>query len=245
MLELIVSLSIQPYLSNKQDVFSDLDNNAVHYIGEIEERKNEMLTQILEEHPDQVKLLLIKSRGGDVEYGMELGKIVYQHNLDVKVKGTCNSSCANYVLTAAKNKYIGDNVQVIWHGGTLQEFAKSTITLAQWNVLRDFSETCEPQQLFEEWFHPLNWLNTQLLTKECEFFKYIGVDIFSTVYGLFPFNYKSTSWWTYSTAAMEKFAITNVFASSNYGASYEYNVFIFKSIHQPMPSSIMDYAILN
>lgn len=64
--------------------------------------------------------LTIDSPGGDVAAGILLGEWVSEHELDVVVEGICASSCANYVLPAARRKAITAGALVVWHGGAHQ-----------------------------------------------------------------------------------------------------------------------------
>ncbi len=63
-----------------------------------------------------VSRLLINSSGGEVEAGIRLGLWVYEHQLDVVVRGVCLSSCANYVFTAGRHKQVTPGSVVAWHG---------------------------------------------------------------------------------------------------------------------------------
>ncbi|MGX9608655.1 hypothetical protein [Acinetobacter sp. T63] len=50
---------------------------------------------------------------------MDLGDLVYVHQLNVEVGQYCFSSCANYVFPAGKVKYLNWCSQLGWHGGAM------------------------------------------------------------------------------------------------------------------------------
>ena len=50
-----------------------------------------------------------------------IGEWVFDHQLDVIVDELCFSSCANYIFTAGKNKIIGKDAIVGWHGSEQQD----------------------------------------------------------------------------------------------------------------------------
>ena len=86
----------------------------VHYRGEISGENNRKFFSSIK--GQQAKRLLISSTGGEVEAGIELGRWVFLHDLDVVVEDVCLSSCANYVFTAGVKKLILPGAIVAWHG---------------------------------------------------------------------------------------------------------------------------------
>jgi hypothetical protein len=68
----------------------------------------------------EVKLLRIRSSGGDVDLGMDLAEWVLERGLDVEVDGPCLSSCANYIFPAGRRKVIAPGGVVAWHGSARQ-----------------------------------------------------------------------------------------------------------------------------
>ena len=60
--------------------------------------------------------IITNSTGGSTYTGILIGKLIQDFNLDVEVKDQCFSSCANYIFTSGKNKYIRKNSLVAWHG---------------------------------------------------------------------------------------------------------------------------------
>jgi hypothetical protein len=80
--------------------------------GEIEEGDAARLSNIL---TTNITKLVVNSNGGDAEEGLAIGKIILKRPIDVQVTGICVSSCANYIFTAARRKYIKDGI-VGYHG---------------------------------------------------------------------------------------------------------------------------------
>jgi len=66
--------------------------------------------------PADATELVLTSHGGDVEHGIFAGTLVHGLELSVTVIGWCASSCANYILPAAKNVTINEHSVVYVHG---------------------------------------------------------------------------------------------------------------------------------
>jgi len=62
------------------------------------------------------KKVVVTSLGGDVKYGIYIGKDIFDRKLDVIVRDYCLSSCANYIFLAGKNKIIENNSIIGFHG---------------------------------------------------------------------------------------------------------------------------------
>lgn len=90
--------------------------SEIEFIGEITHDSVDRIQQRLDSSP-QTKVLKITSQGGDISAGLRLGRLVYKRQLDIIVNNYCVSSCANYVFPAARNKVIGIQGIVVWHGG--------------------------------------------------------------------------------------------------------------------------------
>ena len=69
-------------------------------------RENLRLFELYAKATPRPRLLKVTSSGGDITLGMELGEWVFRNGLDVEVVDHCFSSCANYVFTAGKAKYL-------------------------------------------------------------------------------------------------------------------------------------------
>ena len=86
-----------------------IENRELVYEGPISAKNNERAITLYEAAVDKPSTLVITSGGGNVDLGMDLGEFILEHDLDVKVNTFCFSSCANYVFTAGKNKWLGEN----------------------------------------------------------------------------------------------------------------------------------------
>lgn len=64
----------------------------------------------------RVEKISLNSIGGDVAEALALGREIARHKLDVEVRNVCASACANYLFPAGKNKFIGQNSYLLWHG---------------------------------------------------------------------------------------------------------------------------------
>lgn len=93
-----------------------IENNALVYEGSISKKNNGRVIKLYEAAKEKPAVLVITSGGGNVDLGMDLGEFVLEHNLDVKVNTFCFSSCANYVFTAGRNKWLGEKAILGWHG---------------------------------------------------------------------------------------------------------------------------------
>ncbi|WP_232364949.1 hypothetical protein [Salinimonas marina] len=78
---------------------------------------NNTLRSFIEQHGRSIKWLSITSKGGEVNEGMDLGSIVFDHPLNVAVDKYCLFSCANYVFSAAPAQRISKHALIGFHGG--------------------------------------------------------------------------------------------------------------------------------
>src|SRR5690606_19683372 len=68
--------------------------------------------------------VVVRSLGGYGIVGIELGNIIFDNKMDIEIDSICVSACANYLFTAARNKYISEKTGIIFHGGATQEDLK-------------------------------------------------------------------------------------------------------------------------
>lgn len=94
-----------------------LDNGELHYVGYLDENANKRLFALYEGLADKPTVLSIRSKGGEVNTGMALGRWVRERRLDIKVMEFCLSSCANYVFPAAQRKTVSNFAVIGYHGG--------------------------------------------------------------------------------------------------------------------------------
>ncbi len=94
-----------------------LDNGELNYVGYLDEDANRRLFALYEGLADKPTVLSIRSKGGEVNTGMALGRWVRDRQLDIKVMEFCLSSCANYVFPAARRKTVSNFAMIGYHGG--------------------------------------------------------------------------------------------------------------------------------
>lgn len=94
-----------------------LDNGELNYVGGLDEEANKRLFALYDGLADKPMVLSIRSKGGEVNVGMALGRWVRERGLDIKVLEFCLSSCANYVFPAARRKTVSNFAVIGYHGG--------------------------------------------------------------------------------------------------------------------------------
>ena len=148
----------------------------------------EGIEQVKQLYDPSITRLVINSAGGEINLGMDLGEWVFDQQLDVEVRGHAFSSAANYVFTAGKNKYLHADSMVGWHGGATQDEQPWFMRLMMKRYLAESQ------------------------AREQAFFKKIGVDQRSTVYGQNPQfkQYEGYVGWTYSLKAMAQLGIRQI-----------------------------------
>jgi len=99
------------------------EEGAIHYNG----NTTMQLVNCLMEAPEDARLLVITSAGGDVDVAIFAAHLVSGMKLDVEVVGRCASSCANYILPAAKRIRVDPFSIVLVHGGPLPPNRESLI----------------------------------------------------------------------------------------------------------------------
>lgn len=89
-------------------------NGTLYYDGKIIPGSAERVINQLKMR--RVEKISLNSIGGDVGEAMKLGREIHKRGVDVEVRNVCASACANYLFPAGKNKYIGQNSYLLWHG---------------------------------------------------------------------------------------------------------------------------------
>ncbi len=131
-------------------------------------------------HSPSITSLTINSRGGDVYGGLKIGHLVHDHNLDVTVRGFCASSCANYIVTAAKQVMIEENGLLGWHGGSTQNLYSPLKDNTSWlTQIWLFVSGVDVKKVWTEFF--AEWQR-----QETSFFKKVQVKQAITIIGIMP-----------------------------------------------------------
>lgn len=203
MLTIIAVLLFWPTETKEEDhVDVHVEGTSILYDGPM---AAEGVEQVKKLYTTDIDRLVLNCPGGEINIGMDLGEWVYDHGLDVEIKNIAFSSAANYVFPAGKNKYLHKDSMVGWHGGATQEHENFFMELFMKKYLKEGK------------------------ARETAFFKKIGVDQRSTVYGQRPeFDQYSEKQnyvgWTYSLEAMEQLGINNIqLMDGKWTPAHEYN----------------------
>ena len=173
-----------------------LNGDRIVYRGSMSGEAIDKVGHLLERADGRIAWLDIESGGGEVNWGLDLGNLVHEHGLHVRVIGAgCHSSCANYVFTAADRRVIEPGAVVSWHGSALQR---------RWGfrarVLMTISS--EARDYFVQWQQ-----------RQEEFFERIEVDPRVTIVGQ-DLGCRCT--WALSVEDMALFGLTNIEAPESY-----------------------------
>ncbi|GAB3390180.1 hypothetical protein GCM10027317_43770 [Massilia agri] len=95
-----------------------LDNGELNYVGGMDADANKRLFALYDSLAIKPTVLSIRSKGGEPNLGMALGRWVRERQLDIKVLEFCLSSCANYVFPAGRQKVVSNFAVIGYHGGT-------------------------------------------------------------------------------------------------------------------------------
>lgn len=179
-----------------------LSGRALIYSGELSAQANQRLYQLYEAVEPKPDTLVISSEGGNFEHGLALGEWVFRHRLRVSVPRYCNSSCANYVFTAASSRELGLYAIVAFHGGMMDTADRIGQLLYKYP-----SERREAQR------QRIALLVRDKQQRETAFFRQIGVDQRITSYGYLP-AYRSGlqryAVWSYSLPMLAYFGVGNI-----------------------------------
>lgn len=158
---------------------------AVFFNGRIDPDSAARFLLLLQE--EKVTRVVITSRGGNVASALDMAVAIHERQLDVEVPTVCESSCANYIFPAARNKTLGRPGAVAWHGNMQHVLYLQQTGQANWTA----SEMESARQLG---------------AREAEFYRRIGVDGFVCWFGkLPPYNIEDFYW--LSVQDMERFGI--------------------------------------
>ncbi|MPS38689.1 peptidase [Vibrio sp. VGrn 2] len=188
-----------------------LIGNSIHYTGTLSSEANNAIVEIYANATVKPTNLVISSDGGDVELGMALGEWIFANKIDIEVNDYCLSSCANYVFTAGKNKYISNKAIIGFHGGlSSQEFDTSEIEMS----FQDLPKRQREKEI-QKVLHEMQTYIDKTKEKEDSFFKKIKVKQEITTLGQSPrydsFSDSDYSGWTYNPNDYSKLGVKNVF----------------------------------
>jgi hypothetical protein len=181
-----------------------LSEGELQYVGGLDAQANARLFALYDGLPKKPTVLAIRSRGGDVVPGMELGEWVHAHKLDVKVMEFCLSSCANYVFTAGSRKTVSNFATVGYHGGlSSMDFTVGGDDKAKYDAMTKDEKAAYIANL-KKGFQPL-------LDREAAFFKTIGVRQDITTWGQQPrFDSVTADAWTFTQEGFRHFGVDGI-----------------------------------
>jgi hypothetical protein len=88
------------------------EGEFIHYNG----NTTLQLVNCLMTAPSGASRLVIASSGGNVDLAIFAAYVLKTRALDVEVSGICMSSCANYILPAAKRVFLDQHSAILVHG---------------------------------------------------------------------------------------------------------------------------------
>jgi len=194
------------------------EDDAIVYRGEILPEANAQVRELLA-GAIGIEWLRITSVGGDVRLGMDLGELVREHGLNVKVVDYCASSCANYVFPAGRRKLLPADSAVVWHGSAIQAGLGdlSTIDFSAVEKQRGHALSDDEKAEVAEQMGLTAYFDGVKRRQEA-FYAAIGVDPRVTVFGQ---DLDCRCNWTIPVADMARFGITGVEAPDGYGSHLE------------------------
>ena len=73
-------------------------------------------TEFLRRLPESSGEVIIDSEGGSVEAAIEMATSLNASGRPLRIRGRCKSSCANYLLAAARLVRVEPGAEVVFHG---------------------------------------------------------------------------------------------------------------------------------
>jgi hypothetical protein len=99
----------------RSHIFAEISDDTLCIFGNISSNLNNRIIERINNY--KVSTAVVYSQGGDVEYAINIGNLIRDHDMNLVVAIMCASSCANYIFTASNNVVVLPNSIVVWHGG--------------------------------------------------------------------------------------------------------------------------------
>lgn len=187
-----------------------LEDNQIIYSGSLSVEANAEVFSLYEAAVKKPTVLSIKSPGGPIDAGLDLGEWTHQQGLDVRVDEFCFSSCANYIFTAGVKKILGKNAIIGFHGGASSE----SFNMAQINATLARIPAEQREKVREEVEQQLKAYIAANKKREANFYQAIAVAQKITTLGQQGVYhiYQKTGFkgWYYSLDDMEKLGLKNI-----------------------------------
>ncbi len=158
-----------------KDVYSE--NGIIYYIGEITASRNQRLFELYESLEPKPETFSVTSPGGGVADGMDLGDWVFDNKLKVRIPEMCGSSCANYILTAARSTELARTAIIFWHGSPIA----SDLAEGEAEEAESRQQVREEYELFGDGGDDPDAFMETIRNRNRDFFKKIGVNPLITV----------------------------------------------------------------
>ena len=189
----------------------DVQTQVLRYDGDLTENGLAEFKRVFAENKQTVKWLDIKSKGGEINVGMDFGDFIHSHGLNVSVTEYCLSSCANYVFTAAASKKIGKHALIGFHGGASSQSFDDTQIEAQ---IQTFPAE-QQAELRRQMTAQLQAYLARSERRERAYFHKIGVKQDITTLGQAQtyserYNAEQYIGWYYTVADLEKLGVKNI-----------------------------------
>lgn len=201
-----------------------LEDSTIVFEGDIDLNTYRDFLSVVRGKEDQITTIRINSPGGFTDQGILIGEWIFEHGIDVIVDEACFSSCANYIFTAGKNKIIGKDAIVGWHGSDQQDpfiaagygISMPDLYARDYDEMKEWGETL-PGETKEDFVASILAMDAERDDGEQRFLDTIGVNLYLMNYGFLPdqFDYymiEQTEYggWTFSIEDMAKFGVHNV-----------------------------------
>jgi hypothetical protein len=161
---------------------------AVVFQGRIDAASVARARELLQD--PEVTRLVITSGGGLVGPALDLAEAVHARGIDIEVPTTCMSSCANYVVPAARRKVLARPGVLAWHGTMAHVLHLYATGQGTWSDAEIDGAR-------------------QLARREADFYARIGVDGFVGWFAKLP-PYAVDEFYSLSPADMAHFGIRDV-----------------------------------
>jgi len=179
------------YSTGEDKVF--VDSGILYYLGEISGTNNNKAFKAYQEN--SISSIYISSPGGLVSDGISLARWIDEKELPLKVGRVCASSCANYVLVAAKEVYLKPDSMLIWHGSSYQKNINDLVKKGKGFAVKW-------RRIEDDFF---NDYNVSKLVTVCGFHDVGVLDNILSYFGI-----SEIAGFTYSIDALKKFGFDNL-----------------------------------
>lgn len=209
-----------------------LADGVIHYHGDVNQQNTAKLIQLVND--SNVSKIQITSKGGAVAEGLSLASFVKSRNLSVHVPEFCFSSCANYVVSAAHQFSLGNNAVVAWHGGVFQLLNVPSSNSYYLSELFSIKNSQHLNAFIQQNSLAMMMRDTELLQREFQFMKNVGLSSGLLIYGQFTQNYEASGLtsavWSFTDEALKSIFTNFIYnearnTESPYNETYQIHFF--------------------